>query len=839
MEFLKFSVDGEVFGNKTTEIGSAKRDNEDDTRPADWKPSSDGFNFYDDRITEQRWRSHTNAESIRKLFTLLAVCHTVIPEQDTRDKTKISYQAASPDEGALVKAAANLGLRLLERTPSSVTIDADGEQETYEILNVLEFNSTRKRMSVIVRTPDNKIVLMTKGADNVIYQLMNPSTHSEQTLINLKLFAEEGLRTLVCAQVELDEVFYKDWNKNVFEQANTTLEDKEEAVAKAAEQVERNLELVGATAIEDKLQEGVPHTISELAKAGIKIWVLTGDKQETAINIGYACKLLDNRMGIMILNNTNRAQLKEEIRNSLRMAENGEIMGDSGLAVVIDGASLDLVLQQNSKKEHAHEPTIEEKHLQEPTIDHDLPGEETLAVTFLKLCMLCRSVVCCRVSPLQKALVVKLVRENLHGSVTLAIGDGANDVSMIQAANIGVGISGQEGLQAARAADYAIGQFRFLRKLLLVHGRYNYRRIGKLICYSFYKNLTLQLCQLWYAWFNAVTGATIYDSLLLIMFNLIFSALPILAFAIFDRDVSVEASMAVPQLYILGQRSNHLNMRVFAGWIITGIWHSLVCFFVPCLAVTFASSFFIGAPPDYALLSYMVYTCVIVVITLKLGVESSTWTVAHFLSFFGSILSWFVVAGIYASLWIILVQQLPKQLSPLVDISKTSFGTAFNASGNWLFWLTLLLTIVLALAKDVIWKSIVHNITFGNQLRQLYHVIRDLERSGVTITEETVKSNYPLLNDIHPPLRRLPDSIYLSGDLSQTYQVKKRASMQLVHTGYSFSQTEGGQAELVRTASDRATREEIIRREHRKDSTELTNADELTSESNIELGTGW
>jgi magnesium-transporting ATPase (P-type) len=131
---------------------------------------------------------------------------------------------------------------------------------------------------------------------------------------------------------------------------------------------------------------------------------------------------------------------------------------------------------------------------------------------------------------------------------------------MIQAAHIGVGISGMEGLQAARAADYAIGQFRFLKRLLLVHGRYNYRRMARLICYSFYKNLTLQLCQFWYVWFNAYTGTSVYDSNMLLLYNIIFTSVPILIYGIWDRDVSIHASLNVPQLYMYGQKNYYVSL---------------------------------------------------------------------------------------------------------------------------------------------------------------------------------------------------------------------------------------------------------------------------------------
>jgi magnesium-transporting ATPase (P-type) len=809
MEFLKFSVNGIEYGRGTTEIGRAAAARNGiklvDDRPADWKSDIPGFNFYDERILNNQWRNEATCIGIKQFFTLLAVCHTVVPEQDKKDPSKLVYQAASPDEGALVSAAAHLGFKFESRTPTTCTITADGVSETYHVLNVLEFNSTRKRMSVIVRTPDKRIVLMTKGADNVIYKLMKPSKYADKTLENLKKFAEDGLRTLVCAQVELEKEAYMKWNKEVFEKANTSLVNKEDALADAAELIERDLDLVGATAIEDKLQDGVPNTISELAKAGIKIWVLTGDKQETAINIGFACALLDNEMGIIVLNNTHRTKLKMDIRQKLEMAKNGEIKNKTGLGVIIDGASLELVLQKREKikkpKDHSLEPTKEEKEREKDVeIDTDIEGEETLAVTFLKLCMFCKSVVCCRVSPLQKALVVRMVKENLKGAITLAIGDGANDVSMIQAAHIGVGISGQEGLQAARAADYAIGQFRYLKKLLLVHGRYNYRRIVRLICYSFYKNLTLQLCQFWYVFFNGFTGTSVYDSLLLTLFNIIFTSLPIVTFALFDRDISVKASMELPQLFMLGQNSQYYNMRVFAGWVLNSFWHSLCAFFIPILSIM-VSTVYMGIPADFINLTYLVYTSVIIIVSLKVMFESASMTPLQYLSIFGSILAWFAIAIVYSVAWFA-VNWSNSQSTPYIDLG-TQFGGAFwefyHSAGNVLFWLVVLLTCVVALSRDFLWKAIVHNVRIRGRFtapwfRQPYHVIQDMERWNLEISTESAQIRVPELFELKPPTRKLPKGIYLSGTVSVEVELEENVTrkesivkpLRLDHTGYRY-----------------------------------------------------
>lgn len=410
--------------------------------------------------------SHQTSDTIHHFLTLLSTCHTVIPEKVGEKGEEIKYQAASPDEGALVEGAVQLGYRFIARKPRSVAILVGGQQYEYELLAVCEFNSTRKRMSTIFRCPDGKIRVYCKGADTVILErLSDDNTIVESTLQHLEEYAAEGLRTLCLAMREVPDQEFQEWYQ-IFNTAATTVGgNRAEELDKAAEIIERDLTLLGATAIEDKLQDGVPDTIHTLQTAGIKVWVLTGDRQETAINIGMSCKLISEDMTLLIVNEENAADTRDNLAKKLQAVQQqgGDI---ESLALIIDGKSLTFALEREMEK------------------------------MFLDLAVMCKAVICCRVSPLQKALVVKLVKRHLK-SILLAIGDGANDVSMIQAAHVGVGISGVEGLQAARSADVAIAQFRFLRKLLLVHGSWSYQRISKVILYSFYKNIALFMTQFW------------------------------------------------------------------------------------------------------------------------------------------------------------------------------------------------------------------------------------------------------------------------------------------------------------------------------------------------------
>lgn len=244
---------------------------------------------------------HPNSWMLREMITLVSVCHTVIPER--MPDGNINYHAASPDERALINGAKRFGYVFETRTPEYITINVLGELENYEVLNVIEFTSTRKRMSVIVRCPDNKIKLYCKGADTVIYERLAQEGRQFDVVLleHLKTFATEGLRTLCCAMAVIDERKYSEW-KLSYDRAASTVKNREELIEHEAEKIEKNLHLLGATAIEDKLQEGVPDTIETLLKADIKIWVLTGDKQETAINIGYSCKLIEPHMSILVIN---------------------------------------------------------------------------------------------------------------------------------------------------------------------------------------------------------------------------------------------------------------------------------------------------------------------------------------------------------------------------------------------------------------------------------------------------------------------------------------------------------------------------------------------------------
>uniref|UniRef100_A0A9J7XBU0 Phospholipid-transporting ATPase n=2 Tax=Cyprinus carpio TaxID=7962 RepID=A0A9J7XBU0_CYPCA len=490
-------------------------------------------------------------------------------ESDDEDEAEeLLYEAESPDEAALVQAAKAYGCTLLGRSPEQVLVVVPGTGPlSIPLLHVLPFHSARKRMSVVVRHPlTGEVVVYTKGADNVIMELAEADGFSrevmERTQRNLDQYAREGLRTLCVAKKVLEEQEYEAWLKR-HEYAETSIENREELLLESAERLETNLTLLGATGIVDRLQEEVPETIEALQEAGIKVWVLTGDKQETAINIAFACKLLRPTDHILMANcdsKVSRGGGKMRLKNTFSISTgfwDSRVSEDdsSDCVLVIDGRTLDYTLQK------------------------ELQG------SFLELTCCCRSVICCRSTPLQKSQVVRLVRDKLK-VMTLAIGDGANDVSMIQMADVGIGISGQEGMQAVMSSDFAISRFKFLRKLILVHGHWCYTRLANMILYFFYKNVMYVNLLFWYQFFCGFSGSTMTNSWVLIFFNLLFTSVPPIIYGVLDKDVSGETLLDLPDLYKSGQNSQAYLPSTFWMNILDAFYQSLVCFFIPYFAYT-------------------------------------------------------------------------------------------------------------------------------------------------------------------------------------------------------------------------------------------------------------
>ncbi|KAL8835630.1 MAG: hypothetical protein Q9170_003247 [Blastenia crenularia] len=739
-------------------------------------------------------RPHTMFAKKARFFLLsIALCHTCVPERS--EAGEVQYQAASPDELALVRASQELGYMVIDRQAGTITIKSsdignatpETRSEIYHVLDVIEFSSARKRMSIIVRMPDRRICVFCKGADTTIMQLMRlaslakeqaikvqrrvnkrqsleaqqairrdseqrarkdsmtrtsmsinrpsmatqrlrpiqdelddwlnnreqdvtvsvkddedicysprPSIHfsvrnphasfdgrfsfqdddpgdlvEEGLVVNdaavlercfqhINDFATEGLRTLLYGYRYLDDDEYNVWKK-LYSDASTSLTDRQEKMEDVGSMVERELELAGATAIEDKLQEGVPETIDKLRRAGIHIFMLTGDKIQTAINIGHSARMIKDYSTITVLDhNTDMISVSQRIAAAMLEISRGRVAHS---VIVIDGQTLGRIEADFAVKE-----------------------------LFFELAVLVDSVVCARASPANKASLVHAIRKRVKHAITLAIGDGANDIAMIQEAHVGIGITGKEGLQAARTSDYSIAQFRFLLRLLLVHGRWNYVRTCKYTLGTFWKEFLFYLTQALYQRWVGYTGTSLYESASLSMFNTLFTSLPVIFIGIFEKDLSASTLLAVPELYSFGHRNRGFSIRIYAGWIFMASSEAMVIYFL--MLGLYGKAIFTLDNGLYAM-GVLTFTACVVVIAAKMQIlELHNKSITCVIALVASIGGWF--------LWNLVLSSMYSSNA----IYNVKDGLLDRFGRNALWWLTLLLIVTVCCGLEVCVKAL-------------------------------------------------------------------------------------------------------------------------------------
>ncbi|KAK7034698.1 hypothetical protein VNI00_012105 [Paramarasmius palmivorus] len=629
-----------------------------------------------------------HARALNGFFTVLGLCHTVLTAVD-KETGRIDYKAQSPDEAALVRAAADMGYVFRGRdreilylqTPISLENYSASEQkgderdafEKYELLNILEFTSARKRMSVVVRRldgDDRRLFLLMKGADNVVFERLKKGVDEplkEQTEMHLSEFANNGLRTLTLAYKIIPEEEYEAWSER-YHEATTAMDEREEKIERVSDELEQDVRLLGATAIEDSLQDGVPETIADLKRAGIKVWVATGDKLETAIAIGHSTNLIGRESNIIVIrggDGSSRPVYQQMVRAVEEFFPESDILDEHG--EVVRTQNLQTIASRTSEHSHPRGHTLRRTETGISSIvgsnNGDRPGGFVLVIDgsalthalgddkhkdlLLRLAMLCEGVICCRVSPLQKALVVRLVKDGL-GAMTLAIGDGANDVSMIQAADVGVGISGEEGLQAVNASDYAIAQFRFLKRLLLVHGHWSYARNANMILNFFYKNVVCIGVLWWYQIYCAWSSAYAFEYTYLLFWNSFWTIAPVIAIGIFDRIVDAHVLMDLPELYRFGREGRYFGMKWFVLYILDAVYQSVVIFFFINYAYRAPTLRTDGYSQNLIEMSTPMVFAAATVANLFNGMNTSVWTSwVFFAVFIGIILIW-VYTAIYS-----------------------------------------------------------------------------------------------------------------------------------------------------------------------------------------------
>lgn len=577
----------------------------------------------------------SGSPDVVRFLTVMAICNTVIPVQSKTGA--ILYKAQSQDEDALVHAAAKLNMVLVCKNGNILELRFNTSAIQYEVLETLEFTSDRKRMSVVVRDCQNgKILLLSKGADEAILPYASPGQQTRIFNEAVEQYSQLGLRTLCLAWRELKEDEYEEWSF-MFREASSTLVDREWRIAEVCQRLERDLEVLGVTAIEDRLQDGVPETIYTLRKAGIHFWMLTGDKQNTAIQIALSCNFISPEpKGQLLLID---GKTEEEVGRSLErvlLTMRTTASEPKDVAFVVDGWALEIALKHYWK-------------------------------AFTELAILSRTAICCRVTPSQKAQLVQILKSCDYR--TLAIGDGGNDVRMIQQADIGVGISGREGLQAARAADYSIGRFRFLKRLILVHGRYSYNRTAFLSQYSFYKSLLICFIQIFFSFISGVSGTSLFNSVSLMAYNVFYTSIPVLV-SVLDKDLSEETVMQHPQILFYCQAGRLLNPSTFAGWFGRSLFHAIVVFVISIHAYAFEKS-------EMEEVGMVALSGCIWLQAFVVTLETNSFTILQHLAIWGNLIAFYVIN------WI--VSAIP---------SSGMYTIMFRLCRQPSYWLTILLIVV-------------------------------------------------------------------------------------------------------------------------------------------------
>ncbi|KAL7863252.1 hypothetical protein SRHO_G00122360 [Serrasalmus rhombeus] len=685
MEFIECCIDG--FQYKNTDSMS----------------ELDGFCVTDGPVSKLQQKAGLEKEEL--FLRALCLCHTVQVKEagpdeiDEIDGVQVDglaaglsqpdeergFIASSPDEVALVKGAMKHGFTFLGLENKTMKIrNRQNDTEVYELLHVLNFDPVRRRMSVIVRTKSGETLLFCKGADSSIFPRVRPE-EVDRIRMHVERNATDGYRTLCVAYKQLSPEEYAVADAGLRD-ARLALQDREEKLMAVYNQVETEMSLIGATAVEDRLQEEAAETMEALQGAGMKVWVLTGDKMETAKSTCYACRLFQR--GTELLELTVRTledggRKREERLHELLLDYHKKAVQDAPpvkagvtrswsnsnqeYGFIIDGATLSLVMN--------------------PSPDANSSRYKNL---FLQICQNCTAVLCCRMAPLQKAQIVKMVKNSKGSPITLSIGDGANDVSMILEAHVGIGIKGKEGRQAVRNSDYAIPKLKHLKKLLLAHGHLYYVRIAHLVQYFFYKNLCFILPQFLYQFFCGYSQQPLYDAAYLTMYNICFTSMPILAYSLLEQHIAIEILLDNATLYREIAKNAMLRWGPFLYWTVLGIYQGLLFFFG--VRYLFSNPALQDNGQVFGNWSYgtIVFTVLVFTVTLKLALDTRHWTWINHFVIWGS-LAFYVFFSFFwgGIIWPFLRQQ------------RLYFVFA-NMLSSVSAWLVIILLILLSLLPDIL-----------------------------------------------------------------------------------------------------------------------------------------
>ncbi|KAL4478641.1 hypothetical protein ABPG74_006876 [Tetrahymena malaccensis] len=699
MEFKNVCVNGVNYGN-SLELSNQlyKRNsvpNQENKKKIDYVDFDD-YDFF--KLVEQKDQKTID------LLHCIFLCHNVVVEKDHSNNPMLSddvhYSASSPDELALISFAKLAGYIFKgskkENGKEYYIIKHLNQIFEYEVLKFFEFNSFRKRVSIIVRNPQGKIQLYCKGADSIIEQRLSEYEFQQQNLSISKSvtnqYANQGLRTLFLAKKDLSEQEYNQWCEK-YNEAERSLQNRDEQLENLQDLMEKDLDFLGVTAVEDKLQDEVGSTIQSIREAGIKFWVLTGDKKETAINISHSAQIIDSDTQIIDIEDRDLQLIKQKIRYYFQSVQDNQHVKYS---LIISGESFHII-----------------------ETDHDISYQ------FVQLSMMVQSVIGCRFTPSQKKHAVSLVKKHTKRKPTLAIGDGANDVNMILEAHVGVGVKGVEGSQASRASDFSVSEFKQLKELLFDYGRECYRKNSELVLFNFFKNLLLVLPQFWFgAILSLFSGTNLYDPWIYQLFNTIFTAIPIVIYALTDREYSKRVLLTNSNFYKQGMKFELFNTQIFIKTLINGILQSFIIIILSFYSLENIMLDENGQQSSLSLTGMVSFTIITLYANLKIITFSNTFS---FISVLGILLS----ISFYILSYYIMTDATYAQNNPLWE----SFTIIF---GNLRIVMTILLACSLMFLLDLSYQRFSHFLYDQsiNSYSKIYSKLSEENTESTTSTKE-------------------------------------------------------------------------------------------------------
>ncbi|EAY19929.1 phospholipid-translocating P-type ATPase, flippase family protein [Trichomonas vaginalis G3] len=605
------------------------------------------------------------SERSLEMLRALALCNTVIVYES---KGTLEYNSESPDESAFVKFASEAGVALIQHDQESITLDELGKKVVYKVHAVLPFNSTRKRMSIIVqREGDSNAIIYTKGADNVIYQRAASTKYNNE----VNEFSAEGLRTLVFSSRILEDEEIEKFVEE-YKEAAASLDNREQKLDSVATSIEKNLNIIGVTGVEDRLQPCVPEAILWLRHAGIKCWVLTGDKLETAIEIGKTSSVILPGADTLILSSSRE---EETLKSAKCYRDNFDNFKDPVLCLTENATTL----------------LIEKE-----------PED------IIYLCKKVKSVIFCRSTPFMKARIVRLVK-SFKGSLTLAIGDGANDVGMIQESHVGVGISGLEGNQAAMTSDFAIPRFRHLIRLIAVHGHWAFDRFAWTAMIMIYKNIVFSFSMLWMAIDTMGSPSSFYDSFFMSCFNLLFTMIPPFIYGWIEQDLPEAQLVRYPQLH--RTLPNPMTPPLIAYFCGLGVYQSIIVYYV--IRLTMPSS-------NFTENGFFSYFGVVLIVSVMVSSWLRYWCWVTFLANFGTLFVAILVIMLYGAF-------MEPEIMSCVLVDMTNPRT----------YLMMILVMILGLIPPIFLEFCVEH--FGMRLNRLLRERRYIDIDGPIDFAEAMK----------------------------------------------------------------------------------------------------